>query len=368
VSVNPILAQGEVGYETDTGKFKIGDGTNPWSTLPYAQITVNGVAVPIGGTSTSATNTITAAPTSHASTHSGAGTDPITGLGAVTMSGALAMGSNNITGVGTNITGTGAVTLASGGTTALSIDSVGAGTVNVGNTNATTISVGGGTTARSINIGTGAAAKTINIGTSDTTSSVTIASGSGGITLNDGAGSLTISGYGTGVLTADSSGVINSSSTLPNTLMPSGSILQVQSAVVSVSTASTSSTTPTNITGLSVTITPRSSSSKFLLSCMINTGYSATGGGWVYHNFARSGTNLVFTSGGTANTFANTRHVDNANMMTTSFEYLDSPATASSITYTVRWSVYSGHTAYLNRRGADAYFQGSSTFTVMEIA
>ena len=36
-AVNPILAQGEVGTETDTGKIKIGDGTKTWSALSYIQ-------------------------------------------------------------------------------------------------------------------------------------------------------------------------------------------------------------------------------------------------------------------------------------------------------------------------------------------
>jgi hypothetical protein len=34
-SSNPILSAAEIGYETDTNKFKIGDGTNRWSTLSY---------------------------------------------------------------------------------------------------------------------------------------------------------------------------------------------------------------------------------------------------------------------------------------------------------------------------------------------
>lgn len=34
-SVNPILAQGEVGLELDTAKLKWGDGVNNWNTLPY---------------------------------------------------------------------------------------------------------------------------------------------------------------------------------------------------------------------------------------------------------------------------------------------------------------------------------------------
>lgn len=35
-SVNPTLSQGEFGVETDTGKFKIGDGQKAWNSLPYA--------------------------------------------------------------------------------------------------------------------------------------------------------------------------------------------------------------------------------------------------------------------------------------------------------------------------------------------
>jgi hypothetical protein len=34
-SANPTLASGEVGYETDTGKQKIGDGTTAWTSLAY---------------------------------------------------------------------------------------------------------------------------------------------------------------------------------------------------------------------------------------------------------------------------------------------------------------------------------------------
>lgn len=35
VSSNPILAQGEMGLELDTGKFKFGDGSTPWILLNY---------------------------------------------------------------------------------------------------------------------------------------------------------------------------------------------------------------------------------------------------------------------------------------------------------------------------------------------
>lgn len=36
-SSNPVLEAAEIGYETDTGKFKIGDGTSTWSALSYFQ-------------------------------------------------------------------------------------------------------------------------------------------------------------------------------------------------------------------------------------------------------------------------------------------------------------------------------------------
>lgn len=35
-SVNPTLASGEIGFETDTGKFKIGTGSTAWTSLTYA--------------------------------------------------------------------------------------------------------------------------------------------------------------------------------------------------------------------------------------------------------------------------------------------------------------------------------------------
>lgn len=34
-AADPVLAAGEIGFETDTSKFKIGDGVNTWSTLTY---------------------------------------------------------------------------------------------------------------------------------------------------------------------------------------------------------------------------------------------------------------------------------------------------------------------------------------------
>ena len=34
-AANPVLSDGEIGYEWDTRKLKFGDGTTPWIALPY---------------------------------------------------------------------------------------------------------------------------------------------------------------------------------------------------------------------------------------------------------------------------------------------------------------------------------------------
>lgn len=42
-STNPTLSAGELGYETDTGLFKVGDGTTAWNSIDYAALPFNGV-------------------------------------------------------------------------------------------------------------------------------------------------------------------------------------------------------------------------------------------------------------------------------------------------------------------------------------
>ncbi len=46
---DPVLMSGEPGYETDTGRMKLGDGQNPWTNLPYYS-GVTGPQGPIGPT------------------------------------------------------------------------------------------------------------------------------------------------------------------------------------------------------------------------------------------------------------------------------------------------------------------------------
>jgi hypothetical protein len=41
-STNPVLAAGEWGLESDTGKTKLGDGTTAWNSLPYKDVDLSG--------------------------------------------------------------------------------------------------------------------------------------------------------------------------------------------------------------------------------------------------------------------------------------------------------------------------------------
>jgi len=48
-SQNPVLAAGEIGYETDTRKMKLGDGTSSWTQLSYLVADGTGTGTGTGG-------------------------------------------------------------------------------------------------------------------------------------------------------------------------------------------------------------------------------------------------------------------------------------------------------------------------------
>lgn len=51
-TANPTLSEGELGLETDTGRFKVGNGTGAWNTLVYA----SGIQGPTGPAGTAGAN------------------------------------------------------------------------------------------------------------------------------------------------------------------------------------------------------------------------------------------------------------------------------------------------------------------------
>ena len=117
-SANPTLAVGEMGAETDTGKFKIGTGSTAWNSLAYAAVgTVTSVAqsftggiVSVGGSpiSTSGTLALTVAGTSGGVPYFSSGTTWASS-GALA-SNALVVGGGAGAAPSTVTTGTGVVT------------------------------------------------------------------------------------------------------------------------------------------------------------------------------------------------------------------------------------------------------------------
>ena len=145
---------------------------------------------------------------------------------------------------------------------------------------------------------------------------------------------------------------------------PTAGVIQVKSTTVTASTFSTSSATLVDITGLSVSITPTSATSKILVTAFVSCGLTS----------ATEITTLTLARGGTAigggtdgTNVGETRSGDRAYSF--AMQFLDSPATTSATTYNVRTlATGGGYTFRLNRAGSAAQYNGISTITVMEVA
>ncbi len=90
---NPVLADGEPGFEDDTNKMKVGDGSTDWNTLPYisgAGVGPTGPTGPTGATGTAGTNGVTGA------TGATGGTGPTGSTGATGATGTA--GTDGVTG------------------------------------------------------------------------------------------------------------------------------------------------------------------------------------------------------------------------------------------------------------------------------
>jgi hypothetical protein len=153
---------------------------------------------------------------------------------------------------------------------------------------------------------------------------------------------------------------------------PYGTVLQVVS-VTFTDIFSTTSATFVDITGLSASITPRFASSKILITGSVNI--SATQGtNGVRFRLARGSTGIAIgnTAGGRTRAYSGGSTLTTA-MVSSAFNFLDSPSTISSVTYNVQLATNSGgSTAAVNRQLSDvddpSIPRGVSTITLMEIA
>jgi hypothetical protein len=192
---------------------------------------------------------------------------------------------------------------------------------------------------------------------------------SGGIYESDGS---------TEILTESSGAVSLKNTTIDSTVtFPAGSVLQVKSTTKTdtFSQASSDADSPVTITGLTVDITPSSTSNKILVMYALDVSASDTS---TFHSFLfRDTTGIcigdadgvrpratmagIGAVGGTFSRF---------NLAT---QFLDSPSTTSQITYSIKVGANGAVTAYINRSARDAAndtddARGTSTITVMEIA
>lgn len=192
-------------------------------------------------------------------------------------------------------------------------------------------------------------------------------SGTSGITTPGVSSSGDITLAGSGVELLNNSGRI--------VVGQSGSVLQVvQTAKTDTfSVAASGTTTWADVTGLSVSITPTSTSSKILvIATFIGATTPSSGGG---ARLVRDSTAICVatsTSNRTAGTVQDTYSARGDSYNAFAANFLDSPATTSAVTYKVQVAAPSGNTTYINRGFTDTdsngYTRGTSQITVMEIA
>ena len=160
--------------------------------------------------------------------------------------------------------------------------------------------------------------------------------------------------------------------TLPTARLPSNTVLQVVSNT-KIDTFSTTSSSYVDVTGLFVTITPTSATSRILITGLVNFAASADVG---FFRLVRDSTAIcVGTAAG--NRIAATAQQRNASDAgdadAAALNFLDSPGTTSTVTYKIQaCSAPGGYTTRFNSSADDGDTNNrgrtASTITVMEIA
>lgn len=179
--------------------------------------------------------------------------------------------------------------------------------------------------------------------------------------------------YGTGLITTPADGTVTTAkladASVTSAKLDAGKVLQVVQTVLD-TTTSTTSTSHVDISGLSLSITPSSTSNKILV--LVDMALSeSTANNLVAWNLVRNSTDLaVGTSTATyqqTGVAINELGTSGNGLLKQSTQYLDSPSTTSATTYKIQWRT-SGGTIYINRRASDTYMSVSSTITAMEIS
>lgn len=162
---------------------------------------------------------------------------------------------------------------------------------------------------------------------------------------------------GDSLIASLSASKLTGSRTIPKSTLPIGSVLQVVNATTTTQDSTTS--TSYSATSLNASITPSSATSKILVLVSLKPGNVASSQGVLYQLWR--GGSSVFQIG-TNNAYVNASGVAEIHGASSS-SFLDSPATTSSITYTVYYrTMNSGQYAYNNINN------DTSSIALMEIA
>ena len=182
---------------------------------------------------------------------------------------------------------------------------------------------------------------------------------------------------GTGTITGISAGGLPDGCVDSDTLATSislGKILQVVTVTkTDKATLSGSTYTWTDISGMSATITPSSSSNKIFIQVMLNHGLDSSPGDAAF-KLLRGSTDIAIgdADGSARRSTVGSQLRDFAEMQNSHISFLDSPATTSATTYKLQWIINSG-IFRLNSEGSSnnantSYDRGVSTITLFEVA
>jgi len=155
-----------------------------------------------------------------------------------------------------------------------------------------------------------------------------------------------------------------------------GAVLQVKQGILTTKWASSASSTAFEDTPLAVTITPQSTSSKILITGMIN--FSGESGSHVDFKVVRNGADFLLSTDTIQNRTKSHIHyhvpADQVyQIQTAPLNLLDEPSSTSALTYTLQAGTphFTGYQALLNQVATDADYAYNaytvSTITAMEI-
>jgi hypothetical protein len=207
-------------------------------------------------------------------------------------------------------------------------------------------------------------ASSISAGTTSSTALVATADTTGALVLqtNNGTTALTLStaqnATFAGTLTTAAQGIAKAS-------LPAGSVLQVVNAIYTTAVSSSTSNTFVD-SGLTLSITPTSSTSKILVivNQATTAGSGANSENQTVVTLLRGSTNLFSTVSASSDDFFRLYTPSSNSTLSTylAFNYLDSPATTSSTTYKTQFSMHYGTTATVQKGSSPSFI------TLMEIA